>query len=102
MIQVYGPPNSVIHLRIQIASDSLETLGLTMFVFGLLAWFYVVAVQITHPEWLPLTLTHYRIPPLDWRVDDIGILSFAVAAFGFIVWRITKDTKTNSKRKPEA
>jgi hypothetical protein len=62
-----------------------------MFVFGLLAWLYVVAVQITHPQWLPGPLAHYHIPPFNWRVDDIGLLSFAVAAFGFFVWRLERN-----------
>ena len=88
LTQAFGPPDSVIQLKAQKWLDSLETVGLTMFVFGLLTWFYVVAVQITHPEWLPLKLTHYRIAPFDWRVDDVGILGFAIAAFGFFIWRL--------------
>jgi hypothetical protein len=61
-----------------------------MFVFGLLAWVYVVVIQVTHPEWLPGPLSHYQTPPLDWRVDDIGLLAFAISAFGFLVWRLDK------------
>ena len=67
---------------------SIRTIGLTMFVFGLLAWLYAVAVQITHPSWLLGPLTHYEVLPFNWRVDDIGILSFAIAAFGFLAWRL--------------
>ena len=63
-------------------------IGQTLFVFGLLAWVYVVIIQVTHPQWLPGPLTHYKIPPLDWHVDDIGILSFAIAVFGFLIWRL--------------
>jgi hypothetical protein len=101
LTQACGSPDSVIQLKAQKWLDSLETVGLTMFVFGSLAWLYVVAVQITHPEWLPLTLTHYKIAPFDWRVDNVGILGFAIAAFGFFVCRLAKDTRTNSTRKPQ-
>jgi len=68
----------------------LPEIGLSLFVFGLLAWLYVVTVQITHPNWLPLPLTHHKIPPLNWRVDDVGIVSFAVAGFGFFMWLIER------------
>ena len=71
----------------------LEPVWLTMFIFGTLAWLYVVAVQITHPQWLLLTLTHYNLPPLNWRVDDVGILSFAIAAFGFFLWRLERGSE---------
>jgi len=68
---------------------------LTMFVFGLLEWFYVVVVQVTHPEWLPATLTHYDVPPFNWRVDDVGIVSFAISAFGFFLWRLEAERKAS-------
>ena len=61
-----------------------------MFVFGLLTWLYVVAIQITYPEWLSAPLAHYGIPPFNWRVDDIGVLGFAMAAFGFFTWRLER------------
>ena len=53
----------------------LEPVWLTMFFFGTLGWVYVVAVQIAHPQWLLFSLTHYRLPPFNWQVDDVGILS---------------------------
>lgn len=68
---------------------------MTMFVFGLLEWFYVVVVQVTHPEWLPATLTHYDVPPFNWRVDDVGIVSFAISAFGFFLWRLEAERKAS-------
>jgi hypothetical protein len=101
LIQVHGLPDSVMQLGTQKWLDSLETVGLAMFVFGILAWFYVIAVQMTHPEWLPLTLTHYRIPPFDWRVDDVGILAFAIAAFGFFVWRLAKAGDADSAHEQQ-
>ena len=71
----------------------LEPVSLTMFVFGLLGWFYTVGIQITHPEWLSAPLAHYGIPPFNCRVDDVGILSFAIAAFGFFVWHLETGKK---------
>jgi len=65
-----------------------EPLALTMFVFGLLTWAYVVAIQITHPDWLSSPLAHYDVPPFNWRLDDVGMIAFAVAAFGFFTWRL--------------
>lgn len=76
-------------------SDSLEVVGLTMFVFGLLEWLYVVVIQVTHPDWLTISLTHYNVPPLNWRVDDVGILSFAISMFGFLLWRLETERKTD-------
>jgi len=64
----------------------LDALGLTIFIFGILLWSYSVAIQITHPEWLTDTLTHHPIPPLNWRVDDLGIVGFGVAPLGFLIW----------------
>jgi hypothetical protein len=65
-----------------------DACGLTLFVFGLLGWLYSVLIQVTHPEWLSLSLAHYQVAPLDIRVDDSGILAFALSAFGFFLWRI--------------
>jgi nitrate reductase NapE component len=65
-----------------------------MFVFGFLVWLYVVVIQITHPEWLPGQFSHITFPPLDWRLDEVGIIAFAVSAFGFFVWQLEEsDTK---------
>jgi hypothetical protein len=73
---------------------TLRPIALTMFIFGLLVWLYVVAVQITHPEWLPLQFSHLDFPPLNWRLDIVGIIAFAVSAFGFFVWQLEEsDTK---------
>lgn len=63
-----------------------EALCLTMFVFGLLIWGYVVVIQVTHPQMLTDTLTHHAYPPLNWRVDDVGILGFVAALLGFVMW----------------
>jgi hypothetical protein len=77
----------------------LNTLGITVFVFGLLLWGYSVTIQLTHPEWLPGTLTHHVFPPLDWRVDDVGIMGFAIAPFGFFTWIISRSRLLGSRRE---
>jgi len=68
--------------------EFLESLALTLFVFGLLVWFYAIAIQVTHPGWLAGPSSHIDYPPFNWRVDDVGIVAFAVAALGFFVWRL--------------
>jgi hypothetical protein len=56
-----------------------------LFLFGLLAWLDGVIVQFTHPEWLPLSVSHL----LPWiRTDTFTILMFIVSAIGFFVWRV--------------
>ena len=67
---------------------SLRAVAMTLFVYGALVWLYAVAVQMIHPEWLALPLSHINFPPFNWRVDEIGILAFAVSAFGFFVWQL--------------
>ena len=71
--------------------SSIRPLVLTMFVFGLPVWLYVVAIQLVYPEWLGAPLSHVRYPPFNWRVDEIGMLGFAVSAFGFFVWQLENE-----------
>jgi len=75
-----------------------EALSLTAVVFGLLLWGYAVAIQITHPEWLTDTLTHHVFPPLNWRVDDTGIVGFVAAALGFFMWILSYSMHSVSRR----
>jgi hypothetical protein len=66
----------------------INVVGEFLFLFGLLAWIYGVLIQLIHPEWLPLGLSHL----VPWiRVDTFTIICFVVAAFGFLIWRITKE-----------
>jgi hypothetical protein len=96
--------------RIPFMDDSAETirmltwlllnaLGITVFVFGLLLWGYSVTIQLTHPGWLADTLTHHLFPPLDWRVDDVGIFGFAIAPFGFFTWIISRQGLLGSRHE---
>jgi hypothetical protein len=66
----------------------MKVCGEFLFLFGLLAWVYGVLIQLVHPEWLPLGLSHLT----PWiRVDTFTITSFIVAAIGFLMWRLAKE-----------
>lgn len=67
---------------------TLRPVTLTMFVFSLLVWVYVVAIQVTHPEWLPEHFSHVAFAPLNWRLDEVGMIAFAVSAFGFFACQL--------------
>lgn len=79
----------------------MQAVAQTLFVFGLLAWLYAVAIQITHPEWVPQPFTHYELAPLNLRLDDVGILAYAVATFGFFVWRLGKARQSSGSELAE-
>ena len=66
----------------------VRALSLTLFLFGLLTWLYVVAIQITHPMFLPIQLSHIQIFPLNVRVDVVGIAAFFVSGLSFFVWQL--------------
>ena len=67
-----------------------RSLFLTLFVFGLLGWLYIVLSTALHPWTLPLPLTHFA----DWpREDTFGELSFVTAMISFFAWNIIKDEK---------
>ena len=73
----------------------VKVIGEFLFLFGLLAWIYGVLIQLIHPEWLPLSLSHLVM----WiRVDTFTIISFVVAAFGFLVWRIAEELLRLTKK----
>lgn len=62
--------------------------GELLFFYGLLGWVYGVLVQLIHPDWLPLPLSHL----IPWiRVDTFAVVSFIVSALGFLVWRLAKE-----------
>lgn len=71
----------------------LKIVGQTGFLFGFLGWAYGVLIQVTHPEFLPTTLSHLT----PWiRVDTFTMACFGVSLLGFIVWRITKEAIKSS------
>ena len=66
----------------------MRAIALTVFLFGLLVWVYVVVVQVTHPEWLSAPFSHVDYFPFNWRLDEVGMAAFAIAAIGFLSWQI--------------
>lgn len=67
----------------------LGVLGEALFLFGLLGWVYGVLIQVSHPEWLRLGLSHL----VPWiRVDTFAVLSFLTSILGFLVWRLITHT----------
>jgi hypothetical protein len=67
---------------------AVKVIGELLFLYGFFGWAYGVLVQLTHPNWLPLGLSHL----IPWiRVDTFTIISFIVSAVGFFLWRLTKE-----------
>ena len=71
----------------------VRCVALTAFVFGLLVWAYVVVIQVTYPEWLDAPFSHVHFFPFNWRLDEVGMVAFAIAAVGFLVWQIEVNMK---------
>jgi hypothetical protein len=73
----------------------VKGVGELFFVFGFLGWMYGVLVQLIHPEWLTIQLSHLA----PWiRVDTFTIVCFIVSAIGFFVWRITREFISRDSR----
>ena len=68
----------------------LRALTLTLFVFGLLGWFYIVLNSEFHPQTLPMQLTHFLPFP---REDTFGEVSFLVSFVLFFVWNLIRKEK---------
>lgn len=68
----------------------IRAASLTLFVFGLLGWLYIVVNATFHPQTLPLQLTHFAPWP---REDTFGEVSFAVSFLSFFVWNLVKEEK---------
>ncbi len=68
----------------------IRAVSLTLFIYGLLGWFYIVLSTIFHPSTLTIQLTHLT----PWiREDTFGILCFVISFIGFFVWNLTKDKR---------
>jgi len=65
----------------------IKVVGEMLFFFGLLAWLDGVVIQVTHPNWLPLRVSHL----LNIRTDTFTIIMFFVSALGFLVWRFAAE-----------
>jgi hypothetical protein len=70
----------------------VKVAGELLFLYGFFGWAYGVLVQLIHPYWLPLGLSHL-IPWL--RVDTFTIISFIASAVGFFIWRLTKELSSH-------
>ena len=76
----------------------VKVVGLTLFVFGLLAWLDGVVIQFTNPMWLAMPVSHLIL----WlRTDTFTILSFIASAVGFFIWRLAVELTKNQKEKPK-
>jgi hypothetical protein len=65
-----------------------KVIGEFLFLFGLMSWIYGVLFQFIFPEWLNSGLSHLT----PWiRIDTFTIISFIIAAVGFIIWRLAKE-----------
>lgn len=72
-------------LKIQLAT--LEAIGETLFVYGLLGWIYGVLIQLFYPSWLNMGISHLT----PWiRIDTFAVLSFILSAAGFLTARLCK------------
>jgi hypothetical protein len=65
----------------------IKVVGGMLFFFGFLAWLDGVVIQITHPNWLPLPVSHL----LNIRTDTFTIIMFFVSALGFFLWRFAAE-----------
>jgi hypothetical protein len=70
-----------------------ESLFLTLSIYGLLGWLYIVLNSAVHPESLSWPLTHFLPYP---REDTAGIVSFIVSFLSFFGWNITRNNRNDS------
>jgi len=72
----------------------VEVIGKLLFLYGLLGWIYGVLVQLVHPDWLTLGLTHL----IPWiRVDTFAVISFIVSGVGFLMWMLTRELANSAR-----
>ena len=77
----------------------LRAAGLTIFLFSLLTWVYVIILQVTHPEWLDLPFSHVHLFPFNWPLDEVGMAAFAIAIGGFLLWQFELNSGRTRTRK---
>lgn len=66
----------------------VKVVGEVLFLYGFLGWVYGVLIQLIHPYWLPLPISHLT----PWiRVDTFTVISFILSAIGFLMWRLTRE-----------
>jgi hypothetical protein len=47
-----------------------------------------VLIQLIRRDWLSEPFSHVNFFPFDWRLDEVEMTAFAVAAVGFLLWQI--------------
>jgi hypothetical protein len=77
----------------KLRTETRRALFSTLFLFGLLTWLYVVILQVAHPEWLSLPLSHIDVFPFNLRVDLTGMMAFVVSAVAFLFLQLTPKSK---------
>ena len=75
-------------------TETRRALLSTLFLFGLLTWLYVIAVQMAHPVWVNGPISHINIFPLNLRVDVTGMVAFVVSAVAFFFLQLTPKRET--------
>ena len=66
----------------------IRSLSLTLFIFGLLGWLYLILMLVVYPDTLSMPLTHLLPYP---REDTFGMICFAISMVSFFVWRMSKE-----------
>jgi hypothetical protein len=73
----------------------IQVVGELLFLYGFLGWVYGVLVQLTHPQWLTVQLSHLT----PWlRVDIFTIVSFIIGAVGFFIWRLIRELANSTQK----
>lgn len=75
----------------------VKIVGEMLFLFGFLAWLDGAVIQLTHPNWLPLPVSHL----LNVRTDTFTIAMFFVSALGFLLWRLMAEFLKAEHVKPQ-
>jgi len=75
----------------------IKVVGEMLFFFGFLAWLDGAVIQVTHPNWLPLPVSHF----LNIRTDTFTIAMFFVSALGFFIWRVVAELTKAKQSKPQ-
>ncbi len=84
-----------------VTSPRLKVLAIslfeTLFVFGLVVFFYVAGVSYWQPQWLSRQVFHLQegMLWLSWlRNDTMGVMAFVVSAFSFFALRYLKNSNS--------
>ena len=65
----------------------IRSLSLSLFIFGLIGWFYIAVSAWVHPASLTWAFTQTT---LSIRQDTFGIISFFVSFVSFFIWVFTR------------